>query len=154
MNRMTKISISKDTEALCELIARGHERRKKAFENKRLDIIYSHSSGFEGAVGGSKSAGTISDPSAVKAERLERLETSLDAKFLKAVEQSLVLLGADVSRESREKLRKAVLLNCENGREYPYELLNIDEFSRRGFYRRRKMFITGIGIALGLADEH
>ncbi|MCL1903184.1 MAG: hypothetical protein FWF94_02055 [Oscillospiraceae bacterium] len=149
----TKLSVPKDVTALCEDIARGYERRKKDYENKRIDIIYSHSSGFEGAVGGSRSAGNTSDPSAAKAERLMRLEKSLDAQFLKAVEQSLMMLGTDISRDSRERLRKAVILNCENGREYPFEYLGIDEFSRREFYRRRKSFIIGIGAILGLIDN-
>ena len=156
MNGITKNELSKripkDVTALCEQIVRGHERRKKDYENKRLDIIYARSSGFENAIGGSKSAGNWSDSSFAKAERLEKLESCLDAKFIRAVEQSLLGLGEDVSRDSRERLRKAVMLNCENGREYPYEVLNIDEFSRRDFYRRRKSFIVGIGATLGLID--
>ncbi|MCL2070756.1 MAG: hypothetical protein FWH07_00785 [Oscillospiraceae bacterium] len=151
MSKSAKIRIPKDVTALCEQVAKGYERRKKDYENRRMDIIYSHTSGFEGAVGGAR-GNSVSDPSAAKAERLEKLEESLDAKFVRAVERAIISLGADVARDSREKLRKAVLLNCENGHEYPYEILGIDEFSRREFYRRRKSFIVEIGAELGLLN--
>ena len=152
---MSKIEIPKDVAVLCEQIAKGHARRKKSYENKRLDIIYSGaaSGSFADRVGGAKGSG-VSDPNAVKAERLERLESSLDAHFVKAVEQALLMLGADVSQESQKRLRKAVLINCENGKEYPFEFLGLDEFSRRDFYRRRKRFIIGIGAELGLIDGY
>ncbi|MDR0223181.1 MAG: hypothetical protein LBI38_06590 [Oscillospiraceae bacterium] len=143
-----KTTPPKDVMRLCEEIAKGHERRKKAYERKRLDIIYSTGGGFVELGRNSD----ISDPVAKKTERLENLEKGLDAKFIRAVEQSLSASGTDVSWESREKLRKALMLNCESGRDYPYELLGIDEFSRRDFYRRKGRFIAEIASALGLAD--
>jgi hypothetical protein len=147
-----RIKTPKDVELLCELIAQGYERRKKDYETRRLEIIYSGGGSFADHVS-SRSIGNISDQTERKAERLEELERGLDGKFLKAVEQSLMKIGTDVRRDLRERLRKAVLLNCENGREYPYEVLNIDEFSRRDFYRRRKAFVRGIGVELGLVGE-
>jgi len=149
--KQTKEKTPDDVVSLCEGIARGYNRRKKDYENRRLDIVYagSVSTAFCDLVGGAKGNAT-SDPVARKAERLEKLENSLDARFIHAVEQSLAHVGADVTRELREKLRRAVMLNCENGRDFPYELLNIDEFSRRDFYRRRRAFVEGIGAVLGL----
>ena len=149
---MNRVTVPKDVAALCEQIAKGYERRKKAYEERRLDIIYSTGSTFADPIGGSRSPRSFSDPCANKAERLEKLERSLDAKFITAVEQSLMNTGTDVSRDSRERLRKAILLNCESGREHPYEFLGIDEFSRRDFYRRKERFITGIAVALGIID--
>jgi hypothetical protein len=151
-----KIKMSKDTEAVCESIAKGYDRRKREYNSRRKNIIY-EGGGFDysnhiGSAGSAK--GThIADPSARKAERLEALENSLDVKFLRAVEQSLAMSGSDVADDSRTRLHNALLLNCESGRSYPYELLNIDEFSRRDFYRRRKRFIRGIGVILGLAES-
>jgi len=136
----------KDVIRLCEEIVRGYERRKHAYEQRRLDIVYYRGGGF--------SAGrnpNMSDTVADKTERLEKLEESMDVKFIRAVEQSLAAVGDDVVYESRERLRKAILLNCENGRDYPYEMLDADEFSRRDFYRRRQKFIIGVAAALGLA---
>ena len=152
MKKTAKNCVPEYVAVLCEQIVKGHEKRKKDYESKRTDIIYSHSSGFDEAVGASRGVGHISNSCATKAERLEQLEDSLNAQFLRAVEQSLVSLGDDVPRDSREKLRKAVLLNCESGREFPFEILGIDEFSRRDFYRRRKRFILGVGAALGLTE--
>jgi hypothetical protein len=152
MNRVKETKAPKDVVSLCEGIVRGHERRRKDYENRRLDIIYSGGSVvYSDYVGGAR-GNAVSDPSARKAERLEKLENSLDAKFLHAVEQSLVSAGADVARELAVRLRKAIMLNCESGHEYPYEKLNIDEFSRRDFYRRRKAFIVGVGEVLGLVE--
>ena len=151
-----KNKVPKDILVLCEYIARGYERRKKDYENRRTDIIYHSSAGYfadrVGGGGGSK-CGNVSDPSARKAELLEKLENSLEARFMKAVERALAEVGGDVTRDSREKLRKAIMLNCESGRDYPYEVLNIDEFSRRDFYRRRRRFIVGIGEALELIQQ-
>jgi hypothetical protein len=147
----TKLTqIPKDVLALCEEIAKGYQRRKKDFENKRYDVIY-----FAGKqadyVGGAR-GNSASDPVARKAERLEALENSLDAVFLRAVEKSFVAIGADVTREMREKLRKAIILNCEDGRKFPYDRLDVSEFTKSDFYRRRKNFVVGIGANLGLVS--
>jgi len=149
---MKRITPPKDVVAMCEQIVRGYDRRKKEYERSRVDIVYRRASGGMTDFIAERNASNISDPTERKAEQLERLEDSLDVKFMRAVEQSLLMLGTDVSRDSRERLCKAVLLNCENGREYPYEMLNIDEFSRRDFYRRKKRFIMGVGVVLGVID--
>jgi len=146
--KTSKVSVPKDVTALCEQVARGYERRRRDYERRRLDVIYSRGSGvveFGGRSG-------FSNPNAYKSERLERLEGCLDVKLIHAVDEALLMLGADVVRESRERLRRAMLLNCENGREFPYEVLGLDEFSRSDFYRRKKGFIKGIGVALGLVE--
>jgi len=144
-----KNSVPKDVMAMCEEVVRGYERRKKVYENRRLDIIYRGGGAMSDYIGGTKSTG-VSDTTATKSERLEALEDSLDVRLMRAVEQSLSAVGSDVSRDSRERLRRAFLLNCENGREFPYELLNVDEFSRTDFYRRKKRFIAGVSEVLGL----
>jgi len=138
----------KDVLRICEEIVKGYGRRKRNFEQRRLDIVYycRGGSGFARVGGGSG----VSNPVAEKNERLEKLDASLDALFIKAVEQSLVEVGDDVAREPRERLRKAILLNCEDGYEFPYEMLDVGEFSRRDFYRRRKKFICSVAAALGL----
>jgi len=148
-----KIKTPKDVTALCETIAKGHERRKKDYESRRIDIIYHGTSAGSSDFTVKTKGSVTSDPVVRKAESLEKLENSLDYKFIKAVEQSLSSVGAGIPRDLRDRLRSAVLLNCENGRDYPYEILNIDEFSKRDFYRRRKQFLNGIGVYLGIIDE-
>ena len=141
--------IPKDVQAICEQLAKGYERRRKDYQNRRNDIIYSGGVSYADMVGGSRGNGTT-DTVASKTERLENLEACIDVKLMRAVEQSLSATGADVPRNLRERLHKAIMLNVESGKDYPYELLNIDEFSRSEFYRRRKGFVRGIGVELGL----
>ncbi|MCL2036430.1 MAG: hypothetical protein FWG83_03475 [Oscillospiraceae bacterium] len=148
--KLNGAAVPKDVEGLCEQVARGYERRKRDHERRRFDIMYSGGSGFIET--GGRSAGNIGDPCARKAERLEKLDCGLDARLIKAVDESLFVLCADVSRDLREKLMKSILLNCESGRDYPYEQLGIDEFSRTDFYRRKRRFIRGIGVVLGLVE--
>ncbi|MCL1866426.1 MAG: hypothetical protein FWF82_03345 [Oscillospiraceae bacterium] len=150
MKKVKKTAL-KDTMALCEEIVKGHVRRQKALENKRADIIHAGGSvSYSEHVGGSR-GNAVSDPTAKKTEKLEKLENGLDALFIRVVEETLADTGKDVVRDSRDKLRKAIMLNCENGRAFPYEMLGIDEFSRSEFYRRRKVFITQVAQRLGLA---
>jgi hypothetical protein len=150
-NMMNKITVPKDVQAICEQVARGYERRKKEFARRRADIIYRGIGvSCEGRVG--SGAGRISDPCAVKAEQLEKLDGSLNARLIRAVDESLVMLTASFPRDSGEKLCKAILLNCEDSREHPYEFLGLDEVSRTEFYRRKKKFIKCIGVVLGLVD--
>ena len=138
--RTSNDKLPKDVTSLCEQIVKGYERRKKDYKNKCIDIIYSHGSGV---VEATAKQGT-SDPCTAKTERLEQLEGSLDVKLMRAVEASLSMTGTDVGGDSCTRLHNAILLNCENGREFPYEVLNIDEFSRSDFYRRKRRFLKGI----------
>ena len=150
-SKMNKNKTPKDVTALCEQIVRGYERRRKDYQNKRDDIIHSCGVNYSSIVGG-KTTGNTSDPTQRKAERLQRLEDSLDFRLMRAVEQSLLSTGTDVSETVQRKLHNAILLNIENGREYTYEFLNIDEFSRSDFYRRKRRFLKSIGTELGLID--
>jgi hypothetical protein len=148
---LNKLKVPKDVTALCEQVAKGYERRKKSYEQQRMDIIYRQPSGGADFVGG-HTPGRNGNPTAFKAERLLKLENGLDMQMIRAVDEALLMTGTDVSRDSREKLRKALLLNCEDGKEFPFEVLGLDGFSRSEFYRRKRMFIAGIGAALGLVE--
>jgi len=150
--KMNKNKTPKDVTALCEQVIRGYDRRRKDYHNKRDDIIYSCGVNYSGIVGGAR-GNDKSDPTERKAERLQKLEDSLDFRLMRAVEQSLLSTGTDVSESAQRKLHNAIMLNIENGKEYTYELLNIDEFSRSDFYRRKRKFIKGVGLELGLIEE-
>ena len=70
---------------------------------------------------------------------------------MEAVEQALVSVGADIqAEEAREQLRKAILLNIESGRAYPYERLGVEGVSRPDFYRRKDRFLADIAAYLGM----
>ena len=146
--RNESADVPSDVVALCEQIAKGHERRLAEYKAKRLDILYYSGCGGDN-IGGTRST-DISDTTAKKAQRLEELEQSLDARFVEAVEQAIVSVGFGKNEEFRARLRKAIILNCVNGKEHPYQYLNIDEISRAEFYRHRKGFFRRIAKELGL----
>lgn len=74
-----------------------------------------------------------------------------ELRRMEAVEQALVSVGADIQAEEvREQLRKAILLNVESGRAYPYERLGVECMGRSEFYRRKDRFLADIAAYLGM----
>lgn len=70
---------------------------------------------------------------------------------MEAVEQALVSVGEDIpAEEVRAQLRKAILLNVESGRAYPYERLGVECLGRSEFYRRKDRFLADIAAHLGM----
>lgn len=64
---------------------------------------------------------------------------------MRAVEFAKLHIGLDLeSEEMRQRLAESVLLNCEDGREYPFKYLNLPDISERDFYRRRDSFLLEI----------
>ena len=112
-----------DVKQVCLWLVRGYPRRLKA-----------HHEGRYNDEGHGKTTAT---------GELERM---------KAVEQALVDVGADIDAdEVREQLRIAVMLNVESGRRYPYEKLELSAVSRSDFYRRKNKFLKDIAVRLGMA---
>ena len=84
-------------------------------------------------------------------QALERLEHSPDARRVAAVDKAKLLIGEDLQDgELRRKLTNAILLNCESGRNYPFEILGVDGLSRMDFYRRRNRFLQTVAENFGL----
>jgi hypothetical protein len=64
---------------------------------------------------------------------------------MRAVEEAKLQVGLDQpTEEARQRLTQGIILNCENGRAYPFEYLNITGISRSDFYRRRDEFLLEI----------
>lgn len=78
-------------------------------------------------------------------------QATRERERMEAVEQALMAVGADIpSEDVREQLRRAILLNVESGRAYPYERLNLGAVSRPDFYRRKDRFLADIAAYLGM----
>jgi len=84
-------------------------------------------------------------------QALERLERSPDARRVAAVDKAKLLIGNDLQDEElRRKLTNAILLNCESGRNYPFEILGVDFLGRSNFYDRRTDFLADVAKIFGI----
>lgn len=66
-----------------------------------------------------------------------RLLSAVDAAIGKALE------GVN-AEDVRERLRKAILLNCDDRDRYPYRYTGLDGISERDFYRRKGRFLDEV----------
>lgn len=121
--------IPDDVKQVSLWIIRGYDRRVKWYKEQRAVAA-----------------------SAVKPEKAaQKLERSEEVKRMKAVEQATVCIATDVrSDKLRISIRKAILLNCRSGRQYPYERLGELGISRSEFYRRKDEFLRTVAELLGM----
>ena len=113
--------LPEDVKQTCLWLAKGYERRLAKYQSER---------------GGGR-----------KGERRRTRER----ERLEAVEQALVAVGEDIpAEEVREQLRKAIMLNIESGRKYPYEQLSLEVISRSDFDRRKDKFLADIAERMAL----
>lgn len=84
------------------------------------------------------------------AMRLEALESTSTFKDLRAVEHARARIGAGMPEMLADKLREAIMINCQSGRRYPFERLFVVGISRSEFYRIRDEFLRQIATERGL----
>lgn len=136
-----------DIKQECLWIVRGYERRVKNYAQERNNILHGSSCECDGMPNGTDKK----SPTERKIAALELLESCPEVQRVHAVDHAKMKIGRDVaSPECRERLKRAILLNCVSGREYPFERLNVNEFSRRDFYRRKDGFLEEIAKYMGL----
>ena len=81
----------------------------------------------------------------------ERVHLPQDVQRIHAVEYALNQIGHDIQDQgTRQRLRNAIVLNCESGKQYPFERLAVDGFSRRDFYRRKDNFLFSVAKYMGI----
>jgi hypothetical protein len=155
----TKYKLPDDIKQQCLALVKGYKRRLELQKQRRDEILYS-SHAFNvtpyviiedkkmvvlGAVlprGNSTSDATYS-----KAQRLEALEHSTNAKSLKAVEQAKVTIGYNIQDDTiRGKLEKAIWLNCLGGRNNPYKVHDLPTIDKDLFYEYKRAFLYQIAI--------
>lgn len=82
----------------------------------------------------------------------ERVHLPQDVQRIHAVEYALNQIGHDNQDcDTRQRLRNAIVLNCESGKQYPFERLAVDGFSRSEFYRRKDKFLYSVAKYMGIA---
>ncbi len=137
-----------DIKQECLWIVRGYGRRKKAYRALVEQIMHGPQPGD-----GMPRDSSVGNPTESKAMRLAALEQYPEVQRMRAVERSLEKVGADIEEEGiRRKLRRALLLNCESGRKYPFEYLDMPGISRMDFYRRKERFLCDIAYQMNLTQ--
>ncbi|MEA4919369.1 MAG: hypothetical protein VB078_00375 [Clostridiaceae bacterium] len=141
-----------DIKQECLWIVRGYDRRAKQYIAWRQEVIESGGANYITYVQdgeecraymprGNQTTHAVED----KQLRLEAIEHYPEVIKMRAVEHAKLRIGVDLqNEESRQRLTNGIMLNCESGRDYPFEYLNLPEFSQRDFYRRKDNFLYDI----------
>lgn len=83
------------------------------------------------------------DPTALAAWRLERLETSYKSKVIDAIDRAK-------QNALPDGVAEPVMLSCKNGRRYNYEHFKNLPYSRSQFYKYKNRFLDEVRYYLGL----
>lgn len=158
-----KQKIPDDVKQICIQVARGYNRRVRNYYNRRREIIEGSACGYvvipdsANPEDWTKTMWAYTMPAhnaqrtaENKAEQLLGLEKLPDVLRMRAVERAQANVRQDLPQELRQKLVKAIMLNCKSGRRFPYKVLDVEGFSERGFYRERDGFLCDIAKFLGL----
>ncbi|NDO18437.1 hypothetical protein FMM68_01995 [Lachnospiraceae bacterium MD329] len=78
-------------------------------------------------------------------------ENELHNIVTRAIDKNKLLIACDVINEDvRQKVAAAIWESILNSKEYPYEVWNLPTISRNEFYERKRKFIQGIAIDIGI----
>lgn len=155
-----KYKLPWDVKQTCLWIVRGYERRVKWYQEERKEILsgggakydtYTDSQSGESMRQYRPKAASAGRTTEQKTVRLDRLEQGPEIMRMRAVEYAARCVCPDIeTQELRQRLIHCILQNCEDGRAYPFEYLNLTEFSRSDFYRRKDQFLYFIAAFLKL----
>ena len=155
---MAKKALDEDIKQQALWIVRGYKASLRRYMAARQDVILATPCSFGEYVAGEETcrqyfphSSEVGRPVENMQQALERLERCPDARRVAAVDKAKLLIGEDLQDEElRRKLTNAILLNCESGRNYPFEILGVDGLSRMDFYRRRNRFLQTVAENFGL----
>lgn len=141
-----------DVKQECLWIVRGYDRRVKQYIAERQEIIeaggesyVSYTQNGEDCRAYMPHGNGAGRPVEDKQSQLEAVEHYPETLKMRAVEHAKLRIGLDCAgEEARQRLTNGIVLNCESGRQYPFEYLNLPEFSRMDFYRRKDMFLMDV----------
>ncbi len=145
-----------DIKQECLWIVRGYDRRVKQYIAQQQDIIdaggenyvmYRHVEGnkFEERRAIMPHANNTGRPIEDRQAQLEAIEHFPETLKMRAVEYARLRIGLDCgSKEERQRLTNGIILNCECGRMYPFQYLNLPDFSDSDFHRRKDAFLRDI----------
>lgn len=155
---MPQKALDEDIKQQALWIVRGYKASLRRYMAARQDVILATPCSFGEYVSGGETrrqyfshSSDVGRPVENMQQALERLERCPDARRVAAVDKAKLLIGEDLQdKELRRKLTNAILLNCESGRNYPFEILGVDGLSRRDFYRRRNRFLQDVAEKFGI----
>lgn len=123
-----KHTMPEDVRALCVAHVQGYERRCRELRAK-------HSGKAEQSL-------------------LEQQGGSQDKQSVVAVEIALIQAMQGIkNHEVRTHLRKALLLNICNRKQFPYERLYVPTVGKKEFYRRKQDLLMGLADILGYLED-
>ena len=130
-----------------KLAVRNYEQARRAYLQERAAILNSTNSSLmdTGRSRGQWAGGRATEQKAARLEDLERLQW---VKEMHALERARDRIGAGMPEEMRKTLQAAIMLNCTNGKKYPFERLYTVGISRRTFYRHRQRFLDDVAAEL------
>ena len=156
---MAKYRLPEDVKLSALSYVKGYPRRKAEYMKKFNDIVTGKGFPYEvytvpafdergepcelkclSPIG--RVSGSIGNPTEQKAFLLERLSRDPDTIKMRAVERAMELIGDRIMADDlRQKLVKAVLLNCDSGRVNSYEEMELPGISRKSFFAERRRFL-------------
>ena len=138
-------------------IVRGYERARREYLRQRREILDAGGENYvtyqsdgetrRAYLPSSHQASRATENVAIRLEALEKTETF---RQMRAVEHARARIGEGMPPAIRDALQDAIMLNCMNGRKYPFERLYVVGIERRTFYRKRNAFLRQIAEELGL----
>ena len=146
-----------DVKQNCLSLVRGYARRKREYAQKRQELMSNSSDRvitildkddpenekksmgvmLPGSHGASRTTERI-------AERMLSLEEHPDTIRMRAVEYAAARIGLDMPEDQRKILEKAIFTSCIQGRQCPFERMQVEGMERSCFYDRRMRFLIDI----------
>ena len=152
-----------DVKQNCLSLVRGYDRRKREYNQKRLDLMTRSSDKVitvrdrEDPENDRKSYGVMlpgthnaTRTTENTAERMLQLEKHPDTIRMRAVEYARDRIGMDLTKQQRQLLEKAIFTSCIQGKQCPFERLNVEGMERTCFYDRRMRFLIDIAIFMDM----
>lgn len=142
---MGKKDIPRDVTQAALYLVRGQSARRQRYNSRWAAIMQK-----------AKTAPGVKDAEGLRALEAEteaalaRLENLRETQIMRAVYAAADAVGADLPRPIREKLYAALWKNCEDGRRWRYEVLDVPSISRAEFYRRKRDFLRDVAEKCGI----
>lgn len=157
---MSREKLPWDVRQQCLWIVRGYDRARREYIKARRELLDAGGANYITYTeeGEEKRAFLPSSHQATRttenlADRLMALDNTQSFRQMRAVEHARARIGAGMPPELQDELRDAIMLNCSDGRKYPFERMYVIGISRADFYRARNAFFRAIAIELGLIRE-
>lgn len=165
---MKKEPLPWDVKQQCLWIVRGYERARREYLKQRRGILDAGGGGSgttylaeigKGEDGKPKyeerraflpASHSASRTTENIAMQLAGLESTQSFRQMRAVEHARARIGEGLPDALRDALQDAIMLNCQNGRKYPFERLYVVGISRTVFYEIRDSFFRNIAQEIGL----